>query len=185
MIIYRPVKTNFITQQFGENKLPIYKKVGMLGHNGLDFASYHGELLVWNCDLDGVVLNHHVDDAGGIGIDIIVKEGESIHKFRHWHLVKGAKRAEIGSTVKTGDFVGYADNTGYSTGNHDHFGLKPQTENYKNKFQNNGYYGAIDPMPFYTNIYAKDLKKIQGGINIVKEMLKKLIESIKELFKGR
>ena len=55
--------------------------------------------------------------------------------------------------------MGTADNTGCSTGAHLHFGLKPiaQGENdwtWTNSEQTNGYFGAIDPAPYFVGISA-------------------------------
>jgi len=80
MQIYRPIKSNRVTQGFGENKAcvlldkqgmikypmslkpinsiglcpdgyySIYKAYGMRGHNGLDIKSYTGEPIYFSCD---------------------------------------------------------------------------------------------------------------------------------------
>jgi len=49
MKLLRAVKTNFLTQGFGQNKLPWYKEYGMLGHNGQDWATREGERIYWDC----------------------------------------------------------------------------------------------------------------------------------------
>lgn len=183
----RPVKTNWISQRFGENRLPIYKERGMLGHNGIDFASKYGEPIYWPCvDYEGMVYQHHIDTAGGYGIDILAKTEDKVYKLRFWHLVKGGDMPRIGTTLSTGDLVGYADNTGHSKGNHLHFGLKPQVidkfGNYRNEFPDNKYYGAIDPMPFYNNIYVRDyMVNLTGQVTI----LKRIIYLIKNFISGR
>ncbi len=73
--------------------------------------------------------------------------------------------------IKRGDLIGFADNTGFSTGDHLHFGLKPiktanggpispedatDVGNYQNLEQLNGYAGAIDPSPYYLGKNAND-----------------------------
>jgi len=184
MIIYKSLKDTFVTQGFGENLLPIYEEKGMKGHNGIDYSSKHGQNLYWNCDLKGYVYQHHVDSAGGIGLDIITidKDGK-IYKFRFWHLKENSWVAPIGSWVDTGDLIGHADNTGRSTGDHLHFGLKPQIEdengNYKNSQSGNGYFGAIDPSPFIKDIFVGDFMSIlHAKYNILKKLIylyKKLI----------
>jgi len=186
MILYRPIKTNLVTQLFGENKSPIYKEMGMLGHNGIDFACPYKEPIYWNCfDYEGEVLNHHIDSAGGIGIDIIVKDPK-VYKLRFWHLVKDGYMPKIGTILSTGDLIGYADNTGRSTGNHLHFGIKPQildkNGNYKNKLARNGYTGGIDPVPFFKNTYIMDcMDNLAGQLNYIQ----KAVNLIKKLLKGR
>lgn len=145
MKIYRPIKTNRKTQSFGESKAcaqkdmhgqlayPIvvkgkkgglcpfgfddfYKMINMLGHNGEDWATWHGEYLYFPVDAvgkNGLQMKwwsrSEVDDAGGVGLDIFsadrfhLKElppqagrlatrewnenkGWVYVKFRFWHL---------------------------------------------------------------------------------------------------
>lgn len=182
MKIFKPLKNTFITQGYGlENTapsmLPLYKKMGLLGHNGWDFSAKDGQPIYWNCDIAGEVYQHHVDPAGGIGVDIITADEDgTIYKFRNWHLKKGTWIAPIGSRVETGDLICYADSTGRSTGPHDHFGLKPQIideqGNYHNKYQNNGYTGGIDPSPFYKDIFVGDYMSIlQKKLSIIKKLI--------------
>ncbi len=70
---------------------------------------------------------------------------------------------KAGMQVKAGDIIGYADNTGLSTGNHLHFGLKPVAMNefngsFYNAAQENGFNGAVNPVPYFNGRYASDLK---------------------------
>ena len=70
-----------------------------------------------------------------------------------------------GQLVKAGDIIGYADNTGASTGDHLHFGIKPVYKGEKdwewwNAEQENGFKGAIDPDPFFNGKFAKDVAVI-------------------------
>lgn len=178
----RPIKPNFVSQRFGENKLPIYKEAGLLGHNGYDIPCPNGtEIRFEVLDAHGKVYQKHLDDAGGLGLDIITDDKDGIFKHRYWHLQDYS--VEVGQIVGTGDLIGHADNTGKSTGSHLHWSLKPQiideNGNYKNKFSKNGYAGAIDFQ--YTDIYIKDMMdNLYGQIGI----LKKIIDLIKSFLKN-
>ena len=159
MKIYRAIKKNRITQLFGENKNPIYKEFGMLGHNAIDFSVPTGTSLYYDVDTKGVVYKTETDSSGGIGLDIISKDTDGqFYKHRYWHLEKHA--VKVGDMVETGDLIAYTDNTGLSTGSHLHRGLKPVSKGadgvFHNKLQGNGYFGGIDMMPFFKNIYVLD-----------------------------
>ena len=63
--------------------------------------------------------------------------------------------SNVGVFVKCGDLIGYADNSGTTSGDHLHFGIKPQMEGepdgiWYNYAQSNGYMGAVDPTPYWT-----------------------------------
>lgn len=100
--IYRPVKTNRITQKFGESKacvktdeigrvitpykiltkkgwvcpagyLDFYRSQGQLYHNGYDFAAWHGEPVYFNCTFDGWAQTEKNLD-GGLRVNVISNE---------------------------------------------------------------------------------------------------------------
>lgn len=146
---------NRISQRFGENKIPLYRQLNMAGHNGLDIVTYHGEPVY--AAHDGVVLRTERDSFGGLGLDLVTEEmfedanGKPYYwKTRYWHLKSFVKT--VGDAVKTGDLICYADNTGFSTGSHLHFGLKRLVKNNNGEFDNvdedNGYHGATNPEPY-------------------------------------
>jgi len=185
MKIYRALRTNIITQKFGENLNSFYKQLGMLGHNGLDWGAKDGEPLYWDCSIRGVVLNTEIDSSGGLGINIITDEQEGIFKHRFWHL-KGFN-VIAGQSVETSDLIGWADNTGMSTGTHLHRDLKPMIKdelgNYKIKDRDNGYFGCIDYgiinifVVDYMNILKTQLSLLQKIIIAMKSLIK--------IFKGQ
>lgn len=160
-----PVKVVHFNQKFGLNATGIYQKQGMTGHNGIDFMATHGTPVY--ASHDGIA-SFQIDNAGGHGVVIITDKqfdyegGQAFFKSIYWHLVDGLKEPKYMSpiadktgfvNVKEGDLIGYADNTGISTGSHLHYGLKPvaQGENqwvWYNLEQKNGYNGAIDPLPY-------------------------------------
>jgi len=189
----QPLKTQYISQRFGENKAcytiingrPItitktqesqcpagYKSVysNMLGHNGLDILANHGEN-VYN-SVDGNVIEICTEEARGLGIGVLTDKKyfctetgkEEYFKVRYWHLM--SIDVQIGEYVKKGQTIGKADNTGYSSGDHLHYELKPVSYdstikitdlNLKNILQENGYCGAVNPLPYIMTV--NDIKK--------------------------
>ena len=169
--LYHPVESKFIRQGFGENWVcikpdgtvfarttptcpagseSIYKNFGMLGHNGLDYACWDWETVF--CACEGVVTEVSTDRTSGLGITVVSKDKYEVSggnykvKTRYWHLA--GMNVKAGDTVRVSDIMGWADNSGYSTGTHLHFDLKPVDDNGNNIFPSNGYLGAIDPVPY-------------------------------------
>lgn len=128
-----------VTQFFGENLNPLYAQLGLKGHNGLDFACPNRTPVL--SAHDGFVLQvfdeTNTSVTKGYGVYISTEEGWFTV---YWHMLSVAVKQ--GETVKAGQPLGYSDNTGQSTGPHLHFGLYPFPR------ENNGYGGAIDPLPY-------------------------------------
>jgi len=185
-----PLKQLGVNQLFG-NPDPKYKELNLPGHNGIDFTAPHGTPIYASHDGEAY---YEIDSKGGHGVVIVSKPVYDLGKKKvsiktiYWHMVDPDKESHYASpvdgftpektkSVKQGDLIGYADNTGFSSGAHLHFGLKlldrvGNTLNY-----NNGYYGAIDPKPYFTNwAYefprnlgvgdeGEDVKKLQQFLN--------------------
>lgn len=192
-----PLKDVFVTQLFGENP-DFYKKYfGIKAHNGIDYRATHGTPVY--ATHDGFAY-YEKDSSGGEGVVIRSKEQMVIEgtlrffKTIYWHLVNPDKEPQYkspitctdlnsqGQEVKAGDLIGYADNTGFSAGSHLHFGLKPVSNGESlgslyNSLQNNGYMGAVDPMPYLPAKYKfiKDMKYGERNSDI-KELQKRLID---------
>lgn len=165
--LFYPVAPVNVNQKFGLPD-PKYTALGILAHNGIDLASVHGQPVY---AAHAGTCYPEVDDSGGNGVVIRTLitfdyEGTQVHfKTIYWHLMKADAVVKMGQVVKPGDLIGYADNTGLSTGDHLHFGLKPQTwseENWTwmNPAQNNGFKGAIDPAPYWNGYSAVDAQKL-------------------------
>lgn len=163
--LYYPCKPHFTNQRFGENANTFYAQLGMKGHNGEDHRALHGQDV--RAAHDGTVTFAGEDGSGGYGVVVRTNElydynsTQVYFKSIYWHLLPGSFKVTAGQQVKVGDILAKADNTGMSTGDHLHFGLKPvlQGENewqWFNVEQNNGYLGAIDPHPYWTGIHAED-----------------------------
>lgn len=177
-----------------------YPYIGMKGHNGLDLATWHAEKIFHAGTYNGWL---HIDPEEyneGLGVDVVSNEllffpGEppedlkgvvkehtqngkkgflSHVKTRHWHCLSVI--GYEGQQVTLGKPIALADNTGASSGNHDHFGAKlcdekgntylngKYTHNGK-RLPHNGYTGAFDLTPyFYSDVDAKSAAEyLMGG----------------------
>lgn len=139
-----------ISQMFGENALPIYKQLGMKGHNGIDLIRKKGEPIY--SATDGVIMK--VNWEGNAGIYVRVMSGpvlldgkKAMIETCYFHLLDAVVAPN--QMVCAGQLIGRMDNTGYSTGTHLHFGIRPYW--YKNGLwrsdKDNGYLGYVDPYP--------------------------------------
>lgn len=207
--LYQPVSPFSINQGFGEdsacisnadNKTVISKRTQDLcpvgfrslytktnGHNGLDLKAARWQPVY--AAHDGVVTEIQTEEARGLGIGIVSDEkrffeesGTKEHyKTRYWHFI--ALDVYFGEKIKTGDFIGYADSTGYSSGDHLHFELKPITiidyENgipvSSNTLQNNGMLGAVNPLPYMEMLPAL---QIAGIIRQISELTAKVADFV-------
>lgn len=190
--------TILINQKFGANATNIYAAQGMPGHNGIDFYANHGTPVY--ATHDGMA-SFQIDGDGGHGVVIITdKEYEGVDgissywKSISWHLCDGLKEPKYQSPiadktgyvkVSNGDLIGYADNTGTSTGDHLHFGLKPVAKGedwgtWANIQQNNGYYGAVDPMPYFDGGTPAIIKNLTQQVGLYQQAIK-LLKTLKGL----
>lgn len=124
-----------ITQGFGGNP-EAYKKFGLKGHDGIDFALPTGTEVV--APHEGIVTAVKFD-AGGYG-NYIKIEGSGEGSVLAHLLVSFVKEGE---RVGEGQKVGLSDNTGNSTGPHLHWGYFRIPRD-----KTNGYAGYIDQAPF-------------------------------------
>ncbi len=123
-ILNWPLDVVKITQYFGNTSFStanpqIYNGKG---HTGVDFRASIGTPV--KAALSGIIV--------GTGNTDLVK---GCYSFGKWVMIKhnnglstlyahlSLPIATIGSTVSTGDIIGYSGNTGYSTGPHLHFGV--------------------------------------------------------------
>lgn len=170
-----------------------YEAIGMKGHNGRDWMAYHGEP-VYFAATDGSLnpiagtCYTEVDSSGGIGVDIIFQDPVSLawKQLKLWHLLK--VNVFDGQVIKSGDCIGWADNTGASGGDHLHDGFKPlNSSNLEDKqFPNNGYTGAIDPATdpdvhdFQASSFILDVLNLNQQLTLMQRLFKLLL-----LLKGR
>lgn len=184
--LWYPMKPIFIGQGFGENLVPLYKQLGLLGHNGLDMPALEGTPVY--AAHEGVVTFTGEDGSGGLGVVIRTKEQfdyanePTFFKTIYWHLQKGSFKVKPGMEVKAGDHIANCDTTGQALGSHLHFGLKPIAQGesdtaWTNVAQGNGYGGAIDPMPYFNGYYAVDQVTVMRTLQTILKLLQDFLAS--------
>ena len=136
-----PLDKVHITQVFGDNP-QIYAKFGLKGHDGIDLRTRFidsplGRRYVTAAQ-DGTC-EVRLDGASGYGNHIRI-HGTDGSLTIYGHLTKSYVYS--GQVVKRGDRIGLTGNTGFSSGPHLHFEYRPS-----NCDTQNGYAGAIDPLP--------------------------------------
>ena len=158
LVLQYPVKDVTINQRFGENATDVYKSLGMVGHNGIDFHAPTGTPIL--AAHNGTVVFAGLD--GSNGNLVVIKtdeqydylEGRAYYKTLYGHLKTGSICVHADQKVSAGQQIALSNNTGKSQGSHLHFGLKPVMQGesewqWFNLEQDKGYNGAIDPMPFF------------------------------------
>lgn len=182
-VIFQPIKPFFITQGFGENKACVsldgtrkvircdgknppagYKSLyGSDGHTGIDLRASHGQEVY--AAQDGIV--YQIDTKIRSGLDVRIEHEVNGRKYRtiYEHLM--GYQVQVGDTVRVGQCIGWADNTGYSSGDHLHFVL----EEYRD-----GAWVRIDPMAHMEPIFALDFLKLLDRFAYLKEMVAKWLD---------
>ncbi len=139
-----PTEHRRITQHFGANP-HYYARFGLPGHEGVDITAPTGSSIL--CVADGVVSRVQPTPQGyNYGIHVRVKHAGGYETI-YAHLQEA--RVTPGQTVRAGDLLGLADNTGNSFGSHLHLALKQagaQVGNWP--------YNFIDPTPFLIPLMA-------------------------------
>ena len=175
-----------------EGKVHLYPLLGLPnGHNGLDIRAGLWEPVY--ASQEGIVREKQTEINRGLGVSVVTEKKykvndlveECLIKHRYWHLI--AINVEERQRVRAGDLIGWADSTGYSSGHHLHFEVKPvvwDMFDYKNILQNNGFYGCIDPKPYLNGLYGMD---ILPALDRLREAVAQLAEKIAEYIriKGR
>ena len=145
-----------ITQPFGKNDAGIdyTAAFGMKGHNGWDLSARTGTEVLAVCDGDMSVMN------GGTGYGNEIRIVHWLDAVSGLEIVYGHLDRFEGDSrkVKAGELIGYTDNTGFRTGPHLHLGVRriiKTKDGYMVHQYSNGYYGYIDPSPFFEDSATK------------------------------
>lgn len=198
---YRSVKPWVLTQKFGEDKacyaldpkkVPqyLYKEndavcpVGyrstysnMKGHNGLDLVAYRWQPVY--AAREGIVVEVSTEVERGLGVVVEHDFGKRRFRTKYWHFIGSV--VHRGDKVMTGQLLGYADSTGYSTGDHLHFEIKEIDKNGNIMNYDNGFFGAIDPEPLMYSDYAVEI----NNLRLLIEKLTLQVESLVDWLRAR
>lgn len=163
----RPVKPFLINQKFGENTaceatdgsqkviacdgnnppagyVSLY---GPRGHLGVDLFAVHNQP-VYNA-LKGKV--YKIDTNPRSGLDVRVESEKNGRKFRHIYEHLLGYQPKVGDEIDAGELIGWADNTGYSAGDHLHWQVEELLD---------GVWTPIDPLPLTDKLHAQDARTL-------------------------
>lgn len=191
--LYTPVDPLHVNQEFGANPA-YYAKfldnygVPEKGHMGRDLMASHGQPVYAAHDGTAFYIK---DEHGGEGIHLISDQkydynsGSQYFLTIYWHMIGDTDSkfpapipmGGVKTKVKTGDLIGYADNTGApfeSSGDHLHFGLMPCDVNGYALNAANGYGGCIDPAPYMNGTFAGAIKVAQKAVEASQTVLNAL-----------
>ena len=147
----------------------------MNGHNGLDLKAYTWQPIY--CSQNGEVTEATHDSDGGIYVSIETEIKGRYWRHRYKHLM--AFRVNKGQKIKTGQLLGWAGDTGRATGVHLHFDLKELDVTGRIKNYNNGYFGAVDPTEYLSNIPAIKISYFNLALEKAAEAVNKIFEYLR------
>ena len=171
--ISKPLNWIVTTQLFGPSSLSFYDELGLDGHNGEDYSCYEDTVF---SVCDGTILRAGKDSTGGIYIEQVsdYKDRDGRFKMIYYHHKANGKNVKPGNRFLKGQPMAISGNTGkYTTGHHEHFGLK-RCDNLGNTLNwDNGYKGAIDPRPYADNDFYKSRadKRYGKAYNMIAETM--------------
>jgi murein DD-endopeptidase MepM/ murein hydrolase activator NlpD len=187
-LFHWPVNPVIINQKFGENKACVdlnnqvitcdgfnppagYKSLyGSRGHLGLDLGISHGQE-VYNAQ-KGMVSFIDTNPKSGLDVRVVSVINGVEYKCIYEHLL--GYQARVGDILETGQLIGWADNTGYSSGDHLHFQIEKDVNNV---------WIAIDPLPLMSNMFAKDVLYTNKKLKYISEQLAVLLDKISEFLR--
>jgi hypothetical protein len=145
-------------------KVKLYPLLGLKGHPGKDAKISHRQPIY--SSVEGYVRELEEERQRGLMTGVVTGDKFSMDEYG----IHYAKKIDchydeivvkLHQYVRIGELLGYGDNSGLSSGDHNHEALKP-VEYYPNSnvtynvFQTNGFFGAIDFSKFQNGKYAED-----------------------------
>lgn len=191
-IIHWPVEPRTINQGFGDNQSCVdietgkevitcdglhppegYKSLyGPKGHLGLDLKAYYSQPVY--CSLGGTV--YEIDTQARSGLDVRIFSKVNGRYIRHIYEHLLGYQHKVGDIVQTGQVIGWADNTGYSSGNHLHFQVEEMI---------NGVWTPIDPLSVLSDLSAPKALLIENKLIYLREQVALLAERIADYLRTR
>lgn len=110
---YRYVSSAFSTARFH----PVTKQT--TPHNGVDYAAAYGTPII--SVADGIVSKLQWHNAFGNNVEVRHNER---YTTQYAHMSAFVKGMQVGDRVTQGEVIGYVGSTGFSTGNHVHYGVR-------------------------------------------------------------
>lgn len=151
-----------VTQPYGINK-HLYEQFGLPGHEGIDLrAPNHTPVFA---AADGVVIRVEIDpDDGAYGIHVRLEhphpDGPFKTVYAHFQ-TDPTQFVEVGDHVNAGQQIGWADNTGNSSGAHLHMTLKKVGDG--STWMNTS--DIVDPTPYMVDLFPGDRWAVDVGGN--------------------
>lgn len=182
--LFYPTKPFVVTQGWGISN-PSYLQFGFSRHNGTDYQLGADKKLYAPCDI--LITDVGFNSGAGNYIRWITTEKylvENTECFVGGIFMHMESQAVIsGQTIKTGGYLGIADNTGFSTGPHTHISLyrlkeqKPINENAPgNRLDTDPATNyTFDPAPYWNGYYAVDADTVFLALYKMLDLLKKAL----------
>lgn len=159
-------KNTVITKKNGAVCPPGYKDLYADGrHGALDLAAAHGQPVY--AAQRGTV--YFIDTHPQSGLDVRIESFIGGRRLRHIYEHLNGYQAKVGDIVETGQLIGWADNTGFSSGDHLHFQVEELVGDTWIK---------IDPEPLMASISAQDALKLNHTLLFLKEQVALLADSV-------
>jgi len=120
---------------------------------------------------------YRIDADSRSGLDIRIESNIDGRTIRHIYEHLKSYAFEVGDQVETGQVIGWADNTGWSSGDHLHFEVYELVS---------GKWVLIDPLQEMEMAFAGDILKIKNSIKHLKQQIALFLERFaNNLIKGR
>lgn len=149
-----PAKPYKVNQKWGVPN-PVYAQFGFTQHNGVDVAPGDYKMVYSELPSGTVYKIGWQPTGGGLYLSILSDEaydfpdGKKCHVLIDYLHLESIK-AQVGTSVKVGDHIATADNTGFSTGPHTHIQYRrvDKVTGGLNDVDQNEAHNSFDPEPY-------------------------------------